>query len=113
MTSTISTITFDAASPSRLQDFWAAALGYMKDECVDDWALIKPPGESAGVALFFQKVPEGKAVKNRVHIDLEHEDPKAEAERLIELGATIHTPHDTWFVMQDPEGNEFCVTRRA
>lgn len=112
MTSTIGTITFDSSSPSRLQDFWAAALGYEKDTCVDNWALINPP-DGIGPALFFRQVPEGKTVKNRVHLDLEHPDPDAEAERLIALGAVKIKPYETWIVMQDPEGNEFCVIKKS
>ncbi|MCH8992980.1 MAG: VOC family protein, partial [Acidobacteria bacterium] len=85
-------------------------------------ATIDPDG--VGPRLLFQKVPEGKTVKNRVHLDVnvtEHgasieEQRKvidAEVERLIALGATrfedFDEPTGTWTVMQDPEGNEFCI----
>ena len=112
MTSTIGTVTFDVASPSRMQDFWAAVLGYSKTECADDWALIKDPG-GGGLAIFFQRVPESKSAKNRVHLDVEHDDPEAEAERLIALGATKVKPFETWVVMHDIEGNEFCIVKRS
>ena len=59
-------------------------------------------------------VPEGKTVKNRLHIDLNPENQEAEVERLIGLGARridISQGEVTWVVMADPEGNEFCVLR--
>lgn len=63
--------------------------------------------------FFFQRVPETKVEKNRVHLDLRAEDPDAEVERLVALGATRahHQPDDSFVVMHDPEGNELCVLR--
>ena len=64
--------------------------------------------------LIFVPVPEGKTVKNRLHIDLNPENQEAEVDRLIELGARridIGQGEVTWVVMADPEGNEFCVLR--
>jgi hypothetical protein len=112
MTSAIGSITVDCANPKRLQDFWAAVVGYDKDTCMEDWAGIKDPSGS-GTYILFMKVPEPKTVKNRVHVDLEHVDPEKEAERLIGLGATKQRTFDKWIVMQDPEGNEFCIVRAA
>jgi predicted enzyme related to lactoylglutathione lyase len=62
--------------------------------------------------LFFQLVPESKVVKNRLHLDLSADDPAAEIARLTELGATVVAEHERWTVMADPDGNEFCVSRR-
>ena len=63
--------------------------------------------------LLFLKVPEGKSVKNRMHLDFHTADRAAEVVRLVRLGATAHDTHHEygieWTVMTDPEGNEFCV----
>ena len=85
--------------------------------------MVDPDG--AGPRVFFQRVPEPKQVKNRVHLDLnvggglqaDPEEKKAriaeEAERLVAAGAARHAEFDEgaeyWQVMQDPEGNEFCI----
>ena len=65
--------------------------------------------------ILFQKVPEPKRAKNRVHLDFRSEDMAAEVERLLGLGATLHRralarATITWTVLADPEGNEFCVS---
>jgi predicted enzyme related to lactoylglutathione lyase len=112
----ITTVTFDCADPMRLASFWAAALGSELAPGSDpDGARVQDP---AGVSdgLYFQPVPEAKAVKNRVHIDLRPSGSMAaEVARLQELGATIVGRVDEggsfWTVMQDPEGNELCVLR--
>ena len=72
------------------------------------------PKTGTGTPLLFCKVPEGKTVKNRLHLDLRPEDQAAEVERLIGLGARkvdIGQGSQTWVVLADPEGNEFCVLR--
>jgi predicted enzyme related to lactoylglutathione lyase len=65
--------------------------------------------------LFFQKVPEGKVVKNRLHLALSASDGKAEIDRLLSLGAKIiaeiNEDGRVWTNMEDPEGNEFCVSQ--
>jgi hypothetical protein len=77
-------------------------------------AVLNPPTGS-GPRLLFLKVPEGKSAKNRIHLDLQAEGGmEAEVERLVRLGArrlrVVHeNPGDFFTVMQDPEGNEFCV----
>lgn len=138
-------MTFDCADPAALSRFWAEALGYRLDAPppgFDTWeaalealgvpedqrnnasAVSDPDG--SGPRLFFQKVPEGKSAKNRVHLDvraapgLEGEERmaalEAECERLAGLGATRVARHEPdpplshgFIVMQDPEGNEFCL----
>ena len=72
--------------------------------------LVERPGHHP--RLFFQKVPEGKIVKNRVHLDLGCRDMKSEAERLVALGARIAADQpgaDRFLGMFDVEGNEFCL----
>ena len=125
MASTLDTVTVDCADPRRLADFWAASLAWVVDDADDDGAFIRPGADdgskSEAVAarptgLFFQKVPEPKTVKNRVHLDLRPPDSMAaEVERSKALGATIQERVDVegsfWTVMLDPEGNEFCILR--
>src|SRR3954451_17983011 len=81
----------DAADPSAAADFWEAALGWRRTFAEPDEVVLEPPEGSAedGVApdLLFLRVPEGKAVKNRLHIDLRPDDQDAEVARLERLGA--------------------------
>ncbi len=137
-------VTFDAHDPEKLADFWKEALGYqrpppppgyatwesfLEDKGIpeEEWggadALIDPDGD--GPRLYFQKVPESKTAKNRVHLDINAADRDTDAtqrrididqevDRLIAHGATrIEDVNEkdsfVWTVMHDPEGNEFCV----
>jgi catechol 2,3-dioxygenase-like lactoylglutathione lyase family enzyme len=138
-------VVLDCADPDRLARFWAEALGYklqdppqgfatwddfLREQGVpeSEWnsasAVVDPDG--AGPRIYFQKVPESKVVKNRVHLDLSvsagsrvpleerQRAVDAEVQRLTGLGATVFRPGSVergeyWVVMQDPEGNEFCV----
>ena len=136
-------IVFDAADPAKLAKFWAVALDYIPQPPppgFDTWrdfgreiglpeeklhdlaALVDPDG--AKPRLFFQRVPEGKVAKNRVHLDINITSGPAEGddgwrrvvahtERLVAAGATVvrevNEPIGHWMIMQDPEGNEFCV----
>jgi len=114
MPSPISNIVFDCADPMALAEFWATAVGYQKAHMAPYFSVLAPPAEGDGPRLFFQQVPEAKAGKNRVHVDLDLGDMAAAVERLSGLGArTIraYAEHNfTWTVMADPEGNEFCVS---
>jgi hypothetical protein len=138
-------ITFDCADPAALAPFWAAVLGYQVQSPpagFDSWdqaleamgvpperrndasAVVDPSGN--GPRVFFQKVPEPKQVKNRVHVDvraapgLQGDERmavlEAEAERLTTLGATRLKRYEPappldagLIVMADPEGNEYCL----
>jgi predicted enzyme related to lactoylglutathione lyase len=119
VTARLDTVTFDCADPGRLADFWARSLGWEVDEADDDDASIRPALRTEDALLqgiYFQKVPEGKVAKNRVHLDLRPEDSMAaEVERAVALGATVQGRVDVegsfWTVMLDPEGNEFCILR--
>jgi predicted enzyme related to lactoylglutathione lyase len=125
--STLDTVTVDCAEPGRLANFWAASLAWVVDDADDEGAFIRPPEGGHGgssretvaarpTGLFFQKVPEPKTVKNRIHLDLRPPDSMAaEVERSKSLGATVQQRVDVegsfWTVMLDPEGNEFCILR--
>lgn len=109
MTTFIKSVTFDCADALVLGAFWAAALGSDLDEdSTVDKAFVEPAGWG-GPTLWFQRVPEHKTAKNRMHFDLRA--PGAiddEVRRLKDLGATVLHPEPI-VVMVDPEGNEFCV----
>jgi len=137
-------VVIDCADPARLAEFWAAVLGYKVQDPppgFDSWeafltaqgvpesewnsasAIVDPSGP--GPRVYFQRVPEPKTVKNRVHLDVNigggRETPleerraraHAESQRLQQLGATELRVNDEWrgfsIVMQDLEGNEFCL----
>jgi predicted enzyme related to lactoylglutathione lyase len=106
-------LVLDCLDPDSLAAFWSAALGYTTLGGAGSYVLLV---DEAGVQpkLLLQRVPEAKAVKNRMHLDIESPDVGGEARRLQSLGAVrVEGPiseHDnTWVVMHDPEGNEFCV----
>jgi hypothetical protein len=119
MASKIYTVSIDCADPEGLARFWAQVLDYEVeiDEEDDDEVALEPRADGSGPVLLFLRVPETKAVKNRIHFDLDPDDQEAEVKRLLELGATtvdIGQRDVSWVVMADPEGIEFCVlTPRA
>jgi hypothetical protein len=137
-------VVIDCADPAQLASFWASALGYKIQDPppgFDNWpafltsigvpesdwnsasAIIDPDGK--GPRIYFQRVPEPKTVKNRLHLDLNTGGGPAVAiderrakvgtavEKLLSLGATkireMEERGEYWIVMADPEGNEFCV----
>jgi hypothetical protein len=137
-------VTMDAVDPARLAAFWAAALDYevqpppagfasweefLRAQGVprEQWGAASAVVDPDGVRprLFFQRVPEAKAVKNRVHLDLQsgggpgvpvdeqRSRVRGGVDRLVGLGASEGAEHFEmgvyWVVMQDPEGNEFCA----
>ena len=110
MPSFIKNVTFDCAEPLRTAAFWAAALGSNVDEdSTSDKAFVEAAGWG-GPNLWFNKVPEPKSAKNRIHFDLRAPGSIAdEVSRLEALGATVIQPGHNLVVMQDVEGNEFCV----
>ena len=109
-------LTFDCDDALKVGRFWSEALGRPLDPGGSPgWASIGGADpERTEVAWYFEKVPEGKVSKNRMHVDVVDPDPSA-VDRLVELGASIVGEHETgdgrhrWTVMQDPEGNEFCI----
>ncbi|MBL0888467.1 VOC family protein [Myceligenerans indicum] len=135
-------VTFDCAEPQRLARFWCEILGYVVPPppegfaSWDDYEASQPAEErdsafacmdptGAGPRLFFQRVPEGKVVKNRVHLDVRRgaglvgeerlATLQAEADRLMALGAThvltqyADEENESCITLQDIEGNEFCL----
>ena len=137
-------VTFDAADPPALAAFWAEAIGYVEQDPPDgfdsweawavandvpreDWdkydSRVDPDG--VGPRLYFQRVPEPKTAKNRVHLDLAvsggrgtpseeiRRQVAAAVERAVAAGATklreVDELGEHWVVLQDPEGNEFCI----
>jgi predicted enzyme related to lactoylglutathione lyase len=137
-------VTIDCADPDRLASFWAEVLGYkIQDPPAgfatwpefltargvpeSEWnsasALVDP--DEKGARIFFERVPEPKGVKNRLHLDvnvgggistpLEERRQRVDAEvkRIVALGASVVGPVEKhgeyWIVLRDPEGNEFCI----
>jgi hypothetical protein len=111
----IQAVSFDSRDPSATAAFWEAALGWQRTYEDPDEVVIEPPAGQLHADILFLRVPEEKAVKNRLHLDLRPKDQAAEVARLEALGARrvdIGQGTDkTWVVMSDPEGNEFCVLR--
>jgi catechol 2,3-dioxygenase-like lactoylglutathione lyase family enzyme len=114
----IQCLCIDAGDPARIASFWQSALGWRRTHESDDEVVLEPPAGSPedGVApdLLFLRVPEGKVVKNRLHLDLRPGDQAAEVARLEALGArrvSIGQGEVNWVVTADPDGNEFDVLR--
>jgi hypothetical protein len=106
----VKSVTFDCRDALVVARFWAAALGGELDEdATSDKAFVEAPGWGAP-NLWFQRVPEPRTAKLRMHFDLRAPHGVAEEVRRLEsLGATVFETHGGLTVMQDPEGNEFCV----
>jgi predicted enzyme related to lactoylglutathione lyase len=112
-------ITLDCTDAQRLAAFWAAALGYVTRELADGGVVVQPVA-GGGPVLGFQPVPEPKTVKNRVHLDVRVRGVTLEEEktRVVGLGAQAlrfipDRPGNTHWIMQDPDGNEFCLVEPA
>ena len=129
MTARMTEISIDCADPARLADFWCAVLGYAVLDATDDLVEIGPSGRSDSELLdavrrgpvpptiFLCRVPETKQAKNRLHFDVSPVDVTQadEVARIEALGAGRadigQTGEESWVVLSDPEGNEFCVLR--
>jgi len=116
MGSALTEIVVDAADPVRLAAFWTEVLGWEQIEADDSGVEIGGP-EGARPTLVFVPVADPRAGKNRVHLDVNPTgcDEHAELERLRSLGAVevdVGQGEQTWVVLADPEGNEFCLLRR-
>ena len=101
----------DARDPSALGNWWREALGWVVVNDDPDEFEIRPEVDRVPGLLFVQ-VPEPKTIKNRLHLDFRPDDRDAEVERLLALGATrvdIGQGEQSWTVLADPEGNEFCI----
>lgn len=137
-------VVFDAADPSKLAAFWGQAIGYQEEDPPQGFASWEAWAEANGIPsedfgnyasrvdpdgvgprLYFQRVPEPKTAKNRVHLDLDVSGGRstppeegrsriaAAVERAVAAGATkveeVDERDEHWVVLQDPEGNEFCL----
>jgi hypothetical protein len=115
----IQCLTIDCHDPKSLATFWAEVLGWRVTYEEGDEVVIEPPEGSAECDvcpdLLFIRVPEDKTVKNRLHLDLRPDDQDAEVERVLSLGATRadvgQDGSESWTVLADIEGNEFCILR--
>ena len=105
-------IVIDCTDTLLVASFWGEALGLELHGPEEGEYWLEPGGDIPDI--LFEQVPEGKSVKDRIHLDLRPDDQAAEVERLISLGARridIGQGEVTWVVMADPEANEFCVLR--
>ena len=118
MTSRIATIAVDAAQPEVVAEFWCQVLGWHVLERDDEMVSIGPD-DGSGPGMDVIAVPEGKVVKNRLHLDLRADGTttQQELDRLLALGARRtdvgQGPDVSWVVLADPEGNEFCLLART
>lgn len=111
-------IVIDCADHGAVVDFWREALGYRRVEVNEQYVGLVPIERAPGqLGVLFQKVPEDKVVKNRVHLDFRAPDLAEEVTRLVGLGATVLAERSLgrlhWTVLADPAGNEFCVAADA
>ncbi|MDZ7886074.1 VOC family protein [Mycobacterium sp. ITM-2016-00316] len=104
-------ICVDAHDPEALGAWWAEVLGWPHHTDADgDVVLTPPPGH--GPEWLFLAVPDDKVVKNRLHLDFTPQDQQAEVDRVLARGARrvdIGQGEQSWVVLADPEGNEFCI----
>ena len=108
----------DCSDPWALVSFWETALAYTRhpEATGEPYLGLLPPDDEPGPVVVLQRVPEPKVVKNRAHLDLYVKDPESLIGRLITTGGRRlgdpQTYEGQWFqVMQDPEGNEFCILK--
>jgi hypothetical protein len=120
MTVRIGNVAFDCDDVLKVATFWSAVLERPLDD--DSGASFASIGgtdaQRREPAWYFNKVPEAKRAKNRVHLDLVNPDPSA-VDELVALGGTVVGEHRLraanhgWTVMADPEGNEFCIAAKS
>ncbi|MDF3305524.1 VOC family protein [Rhodococcus sp. T2V] len=104
-------VVVNAADPTALGRWWAEALGWGAVTDADGDVHIRPRADSHPEILFVA-VPDRKQIPNRLHLDFRPDDQQAEVERLLALGARhadVGQGEQSWVVLADPEGNEFCV----
>jgi predicted enzyme related to lactoylglutathione lyase len=106
----LSEVVVDCIHPSALASFWQQLIGGEVVDRDDEWCALVP---ERGLVLAFQRVPETKIGKNRLHLDVQVDDLNAAAVAAECMGATRvgdirADPLGTFHVMLDPEGNEFC-----
>ena len=110
---TVGSVVIDTEDVDRLVEFWGTLLGLEEKHRSGSYFVWLTSMGKGGPSLAFQKVPERKSGKNRLHLDLGVEDKDAAVARISELGGSKIDEHTnqgfTWYVMADPEGNEFCI----
>lgn len=108
-------LVIDCADLRLAARFWSAVLGYVPAETVSQRYLALVPADGDGIEILLQQVPEGKQLKNRLHLDLRTPDLDAEVGRVRDLGATLLSDEPLaehgwrWHILADPDGNEFCI----
>lgn len=108
-------ICIDANDPEKLADFWCQALDYERGDFSDEvYVGLQPKPSKEGPIIFLQKVPEQKTTKDRIHLDIYSPEAESLIEKLKNIGATalgdrVRYNDSWWQIMQDPEGNEFCI----
>lgn len=119
MTARIGNVTFDCHDVLKVAAFWSAVLDRPLDHGSSEFfaSIVGADPQRREPAWYFSKVDEPKQAKNRVHLDLVDPDPSA-VDNLVALGATVVGRHQmrgghSWTVLQDPEGNEFCVAAKS
>jgi catechol 2,3-dioxygenase-like lactoylglutathione lyase family enzyme len=117
MTLRIECLTIDVHDRERMARFWVDVLGWERHDDGDDIMIRPTAGAEADAGLrelLLLPVPDAKRVKNRLHLDLRPDDQEAEVARVEALGARrvdIGQADESWVVLADPEGNEFCILR--
>jgi predicted enzyme related to lactoylglutathione lyase len=111
-------LVIDGADTVGLARFWAALFGTEIATIAKDGHYVDVSANERTPVLRFQRVPEAKSVKNRLHLDIEVEDFDGAIARVEQLGGSVVHPLRTEYgwdyaIMGDPEGNEFCVIRRS
>lgn len=111
MTLRFTAVCIDAADIDALARWWAEVLGWPSERTDDDDVALRAPS-GCGPDWLFLAVPDDKVVKNRIHFDFTPDDQRVEVDRLIAMGARrvdVGQGDESWVVLADPEGNEFCV----
>ena len=113
----IQCVTFDSENPTVPGKFWSEALGWKITISNEEEVVVENP--DGGADLLFLRNPDKRVVKNRVHLDIRPDNQEAEVSRLEALGAKrieigqSADPRTSWVVMEDPEGNLFCILRSS
>ena len=112
MTLVFDEICVDAHDIHALASWWSRVTGWPAEDTDDGDVVLRAPA-GQGPNWLFVRVPEGKTVKNRIHFDFRPDDQAAEVQRVVALGARHvdvgQTGDESWVVLADPEGNEFCI----
>ena len=114
----VDAVVIDGADTVRLAEFWSSLFATAIRANENDGHYIDVAGNGSTPMLRFQRVPEGKTIKNRLHLDIEVEDLERAIAAVEALGGRVMHPMRTeygwdYIVMGDPEDNEFCLIKRS